>query len=59
MRAPNVRIKIGEQLYDRQLTYVSDEATRVGVHGELEKKYPQWNSPGLENVYVFRVDPAS
>ena len=54
-----MRIKIGEQLYDRQLTYVSDEATRVGVHGELEKKYPQWNSPGLENVYVFRVDPAS
>ena len=58
-RDPNVRIKIGESLYDRQLNVVLDEATRLGVHNELVQKYPQWNSPGLENVYVFRVDPAA
>ena len=59
MRDPRVRIKIGENLYDRQLSYVSDESIRVAVHNELEAKYPAWNSPGLENVYVFRVDDRS
>ena len=56
MRDPRVRIKIGESLYDRRLSYVSDEAIRRAVHNELEAKYPEWNSPGLENVYIFRVD---
>lgn len=59
MRDPRVRIKIGENLYDRQLSYISDEAIRIAVHNELEAKYPEWNSPGLENVYVFRVDERS
>lgn len=57
MRDPRVRIKIGESLYDRQLSYVEDESTRIAVHEELVSKYPQWNSPGLENVYVFKVNP--
>ncbi len=58
MRDPRVRIKIGESLYDQQLSYVSDESLRMAVHEELVAKYPQWNSPGLENVYIFKVDPA-
>ena len=59
MRDPRVRIKIGDNLYDRQLNYVADESIRQAVHRELEAKYPEWNSPGLENVYVFRVDARS
>lgn len=57
MRDPRVRIKIGERLYDRSLTYIEEEALRVAVHEELEAKYPAWSSPGLDNVYLFRVDP--
>lgn len=56
MRDPNVRIKIGEGLYDRSLRYIEDEALRGAVHRELEAKYPNWSSPGLDNVYVFRVE---
>jgi len=59
MRDPRVRIKIGDDLYDQQLSYVTDESIRQAVHNELEAKYPDWNSPGLENVYVFRVDSRS
>ena len=57
MRDPRVRIKIGEGLYDRSLNYVDDEILRVAVHNELELKYPGWDSPGLDNVYVFKVEP--
>ena len=59
MRDPRVRIKIGDSLYDRELNYVTNESVRAGVHNELISKYPQWNTPGLENIYVFRVDPAA
>ncbi len=58
MRDPRVRIKIGEDLYDRALRYIEDEALRVAVHRELELKYPDWSSPGLDNVYIFRVEPS-
>ena len=57
MRDPRVRIKIGDGLYDRSLSYVADETLRAAVHNELEQKYTGWDSPGLENVYVFRVEP--
>lgn len=57
MRDPRVRLKIGDNLYDQQLTYVSDEAIRVGVLDAWLQKYEGWTSAGLENFYVFRVDP--
>ena len=55
MRDPRVRLKIGGRLYDRTLSYVSDEATTEPVIQRFERKYPDWESPGKENVHIFLV----
>lgn len=57
MRDPRVRIRIGGILYERTLRHVTDEAAREGVHRALLAKYPGWESPGLADVHVFRVEP--
>jgi len=59
MRDPRVRLKIGGQLFDQNLRYIDDAATRRPVHQAFVDKYPQWNSPGIENVHIFAVDPAA
>lgn len=56
MRDPRARLKIGDDLVDVTLQYVSDVATREPVHQAFIDKYPQWESPGLENVHIFRVE---
>src|SRR5215467_2948532 len=40
-RDPHVRIKIGNQLYDRTLSRVTDETLRQNVLAAKRKKYPQ------------------
>ena len=40
-RDPHVRIKIGDQLFDRTLVYVTDPAERAAVIRNKAKKYPQ------------------
>jgi hypothetical protein len=55
MRDPRVRLKIGSNLYDQTLAYIEDQALRAAVHESFINKYPQWNSPGLENVHIFQV----
>jgi hypothetical protein len=40
-RDPHVRIKIGDQLFDRTLIYVTDPAERAAVIRNKAKKYPQ------------------
>jgi hypothetical protein len=37
-----VRIKVGSQLYDRAVVYVSDPAEFFGVEESMAKKYPRW-----------------
>ena len=55
VRDPRVRLKIGDQLFDQTLSYIDDESIRMPVHQAFVDKYPQWASPGLENVHIFQV----
>ena len=55
VRDPRVRLKIGDQLFDQTLSYIDDESIRMPVHQAFVDKYPQWASPGLENVHSFQV----
>ena len=59
MRDPQVRLKIGEQLFDQSLRYIDDAALREPVHQAFIDKYPQWDSPGLDNVHIFAVGPVT
>jgi hypothetical protein len=54
-RNPHVRIKIGNNLYDRTLTYVTDPVEHEGeVQAEM-KKYPTFKPPAGATFNVFRV----
>jgi hypothetical protein len=54
-RDPHVRIKIGDQLFDRTLVYVTDPAERAAVIRNKAKKYPkQIIAPG-SFINVFHV----
>jgi len=54
-RDPHVRIKIGDQLFDRTLVYVTDPAERAAVIQLKAKKYPkQVIAPGAF-INVFHV----
>lgn len=56
VRDPHVRIKIGEQLYDRDLSVVTDPTEKAGVLHAREKKYPQLKAPAdMATAHVFRV----
>ena len=54
-RDPHVRIKIGDQLYDRTLSYVTDQAERARVIEAKRKKYPQQKIPATSTINVFHV----
>lgn len=62
MRDPHVRIKIGNQLYDRTLALVTDPTEKAGMLAARVKKYPALktdiNTSIAENAAarVFRVD---
>ena len=56
MRDPRVRLKIGNRLFDQTLRYVDDESIRTQVHQAFADKYPEWPSPGQENVHIFLVE---
>ena len=55
MRDPRVRLKIGDRLFDQTVSHVADAETREAVHASAVAKYPQWSSPGLENVHILLV----
>jgi hypothetical protein len=55
MRDPHVRIKIGNQLYDRMLVLVTDPTERDGVLQVREKKYPQLKIPANAIIHIFHV----
>jgi hypothetical protein len=54
-RDPHVRIKIGDQLYDRTLSYVTDPALRASVIQTKAKKYPQQKIAPGSTINVFHV----
>ena len=55
MRDPRVRLKIGDRLFDQTVSHVTDAETREAVHASFVAKYPQWSSPGFENVHILLV----
>jgi hypothetical protein len=56
VRDPRVRLKIGDRLFDQTLSHVTDADMRAAVHETAVAKYPQWSSPGLENVHILMVE---
>jgi len=54
-RDPRVRIKIGDQLFDRTLVYVTDPDERGAVIRNKAKKYPEQIIPPTSYINVFRV----
>src|SRR6202165_1944316 len=54
-RDPHVRLKIGNQLYDRTLSAVTDPAEREPVIAAKRKKYPQQKIPAISTINVFHV----
>ena len=55
MRDPRVRLKIGDRVFDQTVSHVTDADTRAAVHASFVAKYPEWSSPGLENVHILLV----
>ncbi len=55
MRDPHVRLKIGNNLYDRTLTVVTDPAERASVLQARKKKYPALRIPPTATVNIFHV----
>ena len=56
VRDPHVRIQIGNQLYDRTLSVVTDPAEKEAVLQARAKKYPRLKIPPNSTVHVFRVN---
>lgn len=52
---PLVRLKIGDQLFERHLALVTDPAEKEAVLQAKGKKYPEWKVPAAEKAAVFRV----
>ena len=59
LRDPRVRLQIGDRLFDRTLRHIDDESIRAPVYQAFLEKYPDWRTPGQENVHIFLVEPAS
>jgi hypothetical protein len=57
-RDPHVRIKVGNQLYDRTVVYVSDPAEFFGVEESMAKKYARWtpDKDFLPNTFLRVMD---
>lgn len=57
IRDPQVRLKIGGRIYERNLALVSDPEEKVAVLQAKGKKYPHWKVPPVSTAAVFRVLP--
>lgn len=55
MRDPHVRLQIGDQIYDRTLTPVTDPAERQAVLNARAKKYPLLKIPPGAVIHIFHV----
>jgi hypothetical protein len=57
IRDPHVRLKIGNQVFDRTFSLISDPDEKAAVLQAKGKKYPQWKVPSISTATVFRVMP--
>lgn len=57
VRDPHVRLKIGDQIFERNLSLVNDPAEKAAVLQAKGKKYPEWKVPPVSTAAVFRVLP--
>src|SRR5580700_8230644 len=57
LRDPHVRLKIGDQLFDRTLSIANDPAEKAAVLQAKEEKYSPWKAPPVSKATVFRVMP--
>ena len=57
MRDPRVRLKIGDRLFDRTVSLVTDPAEKDAVLETKTKKYPRQRVADKSLVHVFRVQP--
>ena len=55
MRDPRVRLRIGNQLFERTLSLLTIVAEKEAVLESKKKKSTRWKHPGLENVHIFQV----
>ena len=55
MRDPHVRLKIGDNIYDRTVSLVTDPAEQEGVLQARHNKYPQLKVPPNSTIHVFHV----
>jgi len=58
VRDPHVRLKIGDQVFDRTVALVTDPAEKDAVLATKAKKYPRQRVVDKNLVYVFRVQPS-
>lgn len=54
---PRVRLKIGDQVFERSMTLVNDPDEKAGVLQAKGKKYPEWKVTPVSKAAVFRVLP--
>lgn len=57
IRDPHVRLKIGDQVFDRTFTVINDPVEKAAVLHAKGKKYPEWKVPAVSVATVFRVNP--
>ncbi len=57
MRDPRVRLKMGNQLFERTVSRVTDATEKEAVLQTFIEKYAEWRSPGIDNVHIFLVLP--
>jgi hypothetical protein len=55
MRDPHVRLKIGDDIYDRTVSLLTDPAEQEGVLQARHNKYPQLKVPPNSTIHVFHV----
>ena len=55
MRDRHVRLKIGDDIYDRTVSLVTDPAEQEGVLQARHNKYPQLKVPPNSTIHVFHV----
>jgi hypothetical protein len=55
LRDPHVRLKIGNQVFDRTVTLVTDPAEKASVMAKKYSANPKLLSPNLQSTF-FRVD---
>ena len=55
MRNPRIRIKIGDQVYDRTAVLVTDPAEQDAVMQVRHQKYPNLRVPPNATIHVFHV----